>query len=111
MAAAGMESGDTNPFFFMLFTLLLYAIQIGTSATYEIVFVARFAATPGKMACGLKVFRADGAALGWGRATARFFANMLNGFTLGIGYLLAAFDAEKRALHDMVCDTRVVKVR
>ena len=44
----------------------------------------------------------------YGRATGRYFAHFLSSFTLGIGYLIAAFDNEKRALHDHVCDTRVV---
>ena len=30
--------------------------------------------------------------------------------TLGIGYIIAGFDAEKRAMHDMIVDTRVIKV-
>ena len=38
-----------------------------------------------------------------------FFAEMLSGMILGIGYLMAAFDDEKRALHDRICDTRVVR--
>ena len=28
---------------------------------------------------------------------------------LMIGYIMAGFDSEKRALHDMICDTRVIK--
>jgi hypothetical protein len=29
--------------------------------------------------------------------------------TLGIGYLMPLWDSEKRALHDMLADTRVMK--
>jgi uncharacterized RDD family membrane protein YckC len=32
----------------------------------------------------------------------------LTGITLGIGLIMAAFDKEKRALHDHVCRTRVI---
>ena len=64
--------------------------------------------TPGKMACGLKIIRSDGSALSYGRAIGRYFATMLSSFTLGIGYLMVAFDDEKRALHDRVADTRVI---
>jgi uncharacterized RDD family membrane protein YckC len=39
----------------------------------------------------------------------RHFAEMLSGILLGIGYLMIAFDDEKRALHDRICDTRVIK--
>ena len=36
---------------------------------------------------------------------------MLSGLLLNIGYLIAAFDEEKRAMHDHMCDTRVIKVQ
>ena len=29
---------------------------------------------------------------------------------LGIGYLIAAFDDQKRTLHDHICDTRVIRL-
>jgi uncharacterized RDD family membrane protein YckC len=29
--------------------------------------------------------------------------------TLYIGFLMAAFDAQKRSLHDRICDTRVIR--
>jgi uncharacterized RDD family membrane protein YckC len=28
-----------------------------------------------------------------------------------IGYIMAAWDPERRALHDRICDTRVIKVK
>jgi len=28
---------------------------------------------------------------------------------VGIGYLMVAWDPEKRALHDRICDTRVIR--
>lgn len=82
---------------------------IALQAAYTIYFVGKFSATPGKMACGLKVIRPDGTPMTYGRACGRFFGEWLSGLTLGIGYLMVAFDDEKRALHDRVCDTRVVK--
>lgn len=75
---------------------------------YTVFFVGRYGATPGKMACGLLVVRADGSRLTYARAAGRALADLLNGFTLNIGYVIAAFDAEKRALHDHICDTRVI---
>ena len=61
------------------------------------------------MALGLKVIRSDGARITYGRAVGRFFAENLSGLILCIGYIMVAFDGEKRALHDHICDTRVVK--
>jgi uncharacterized RDD family membrane protein YckC len=81
------------------------------SVTYSAWFIGALGATPGLMALGLKVVRPDGSSVGYGRAVARYFAAMLGGMILGIGYLLVAFDSEKRALHDMICDTRVINTR
>jgi len=88
-------------------TLLTTAIGV----TYSTLFMGALGAVPGMMACGLKVVRPDGSPIGYGRAFARYFAAFLSGLILGIGYLLIAFDSEKRALHDMICDTRVIKTR
>ena len=63
------------------------------------------------MLCRVEVVVADGGRVLWGRATGRYFATFLSGLTLLIGYVIAAFDEEKRALHDHVCNARVVHVR
>lgn len=83
---------------------------------YEVLLLKYRGATLGKMACGLKVVRTDGTGLGWGVSFGRFF--MWNIVTSGIPYLntvlmlisaiMAGTDSEKRAIHDRVCDTRVV---
>jgi uncharacterized RDD family membrane protein YckC len=90
---------------------LMSLINMAIGCTYETLFVAKMAATPGKMALGLKVIRGDGARVGAGRAMGRYFAKFLSGIILGIGYIIAGFDAQKRALHDMICDTRVIRSR
>lgn len=68
-------------------------------------------ATVGKLALGLRIVRFDGAQLSFGRATARHFAKYILTplVPLAIGYLLAAFTSRKRALHDMVADTLVIR--
>lgn len=65
-------------------------------------------ATPGKMLIGIKVARVDGDRLSPVRAGARFLATYINLFTLGIGWLMAAFTDRKQALHDFISDTVVV---
>lgn len=86
---------------------MLMGIVFGVS--YSWFFLKRYAATPGKMALGLKVVRSDGSALTTGRIIGRYFAEMLSTMILLIGYIIAAFDDERRALHDRICDTRVIK--
>lgn len=86
---------------------LIFAINLG----YEIFFIRKFDATPGKMAVGVKVFRTDGSKLSVMRIVGRLFAKGISGLILCIGYIMAGVDEEKRALHDRMCDTRVVRVR
>jgi uncharacterized RDD family membrane protein YckC len=86
---------------------VLFNIALGLA--YYWYFLKHHAATPGKMALGLKVVRSDGSPLTTGRIIGRYFAEWLSGLILAIGYIMAAFDEEKRALHDRICDTRVIK--
>ncbi|OCA91521.1 hypothetical protein A8F94_02170 [Bacillus sp. FJAT-27225] len=66
-------------------------------------------ATLGKMAMGLKVADNNGEQISFARAIGRYFANVLNIFTLFIGYLMVLWTKEKRALHDFVAGTYVIK--
>lgn len=98
-------------FFLTFFVLFFLAVT-----SYEVAMLRYWGATVGKMACGLKVVRSDGRSLGWGVSFGRFF--MWNIVTNGIPYLnfvltlissiMAGVDEQKRALHDRVCDTRVI---
>ena len=87
-----------------ILTIVLYIISFG----YEVFFIGKFGATPGKMACSIKVINADGSKVSYLKALGRVFAYFLSGLILGIGYIMAAFDDEKRALHDRICNTRVI---
>jgi uncharacterized RDD family membrane protein YckC len=84
-------------------------IGLAINAAYVIYFTGKFGQTPGKMACKIEIIRTDGEPMTYGRATGRYFAEFLSSLTLLIGYIMAAFDEEKRALHDRICDTRVVR--
>jgi len=83
-------------------------INLSIQCAYETYFIYKRGATVGKMALGLKVVRPDGSAIPVGLAFGRFFAKMLDSLTLLIGYIMAGFDEQKRALHDRICDTRVI---
>lgn len=88
---------------------VLSIVSIAISCAYESFFIYKFGATPGKMALSLKVVRPNGGPIDFGRAVGRYFAKMLSGIILYIGYIMAGFDSEKKALHDMICDTRVIR--
>jgi uncharacterized RDD family membrane protein YckC len=93
----------------LVFQLFSLPLGILLNLAYVWFFLSRYDATPGKMAVGLKVVRSDGSKLSNGRIVGRFFAEWLSGIALLIGYLMAAFDDERRTLHDRICDTRVIK--
>lgn len=89
---------------------IVYLVNMVIGCSYEAGFISSsLSATPGKLAVGLKVLRPGGGRVSAGRAVGRYFAKILSGLILAIGYLIIAFDAQKRGLHDMICDTRVVK--
>ncbi len=87
---------------------VLTGLQYIIAISYETFFIGKFGATLGKMACGVIVVSGDGGKVSYLKAFGRFFGNLLSGLILGIGYLMAAFDSEKRALHDRICNTRVI---
>lgn len=76
---------------------------------YEAFLVGKYGATLGKMALKIKVVTADGGRVSYARAFGRYFGKILSGFTCLIGFIIAAFDnPQRRALHDYICNTRVV---
>lgn len=101
------EGGDS--WLASLIMNLYQLVSFGFGVFYATFFVGKFGATPGKMICGLKVVTSDGGRVSYPRALGRYFAEWLSSLILGIGYIMAAFDDEKRTLHDRICDTRVVK--
>jgi len=93
--------------------LVIVPIYIVIHWLYEALMTSSEAgATLGKRAVGLRVLRADGARLGFGRATGRHFAKAMITplIPFWIGYIMAGFTDRKRALHDMIADTVVIKV-
>jgi uncharacterized RDD family membrane protein YckC len=84
-------------------------ISYGLPLFYHSIFNWRLAATPGKMLFGLKVVTPMGFRITFGTAVARYLSLFLSGLMLGFGFLMAAFDDEKRALHDRICNTRVIR--
>ena len=67
-------------------------------------------ATAGQRICRLRVVDAmDGGRITFMRGLLRVLGMTLSGLILGIGFLMAAFTERKRALHDIIAGTCVVK--
>jgi uncharacterized RDD family membrane protein YckC len=109
-------ASSANPAIAAFGLLTFFVVSFVAGGCYEILMLKYRSATVGKLACGLKVVRSDGRDLSWGVCVGRFF--MWNVVTNGIPYLnivlmlvssiMLGVDEEKRALHDRVCDTRVI---
>ncbi|HEV2707535.1 MAG TPA: RDD family protein [Pyrinomonadaceae bacterium] len=66
--------------------------------------------TLGKWVTNLRIERRDGTELSFARASLRHLVGYtLTLATLGLGFLLAAFNREGRALHDLIAGTIVVR--
>lgn len=81
-------------------------------AAYYIICTYCAGTTAGKWLFNLRVVSADG--LEGKKLTLtdvvyrETIGKFLSGVVMNIGYILAGMDREKRALHDMLCDTRVI---
>ena len=68
-------------------------------------------ATVGKLALGIRVVDSNGNRISFGRASGRYFAKIISGAILMVGYLMAAFTDRKQALHDIIAGCLVINSR
>ena len=66
--------------------------------------------TMGQIASHIKVVRQDGKPMDLGTAVLRFIGYVVCVLTLGIGFLMIAFDERKRGLHDRLAGTYVIPI-
>ncbi len=91
---------------------LFIIIPVGIGWLYEAYMTSSSKqATLGHLALHMKVVNRNGQRLSFGHATGRYFAKMINNFTLYIGWLLVAFTERKQGLHDIIAGTYIVKTR
>jgi uncharacterized RDD family membrane protein YckC len=76
---------------------------------YSAVFEAAAGGTPGKLLVKVRVARADGSKLGFGRALVRIGGKLLSTVLLGLGFLPAALTERHQALHDFMAGTVVLQ--
>jgi uncharacterized RDD family membrane protein YckC len=95
------------------FVLTAGYVAIGVVAFLNFVVLAGLSGrTLGKWLAGLRVVRKDGARLGYARSLVRHVLGyLLTALTLGLGFLLAAFNSRGRALHDLLAGTVVIRSR
>lgn len=90
--------------------ILLWLMPLfGMAALYFILFIALSGRTPGQKLVGIRVINRAGGPPGPWRAMLRLAGTALGLAPGGLGSLWMAFDREKRAFHDYLTGTYVVR--
>ena len=125
--------GRPDPALFLAVNMGYNLVALVVYTGYFIWMHGRWGQTLGKIATGVRVVRIDGEPIGYGRACIRVLipqlgtllqlgsvmmsasfqaaSTVLVVIVLLVDYLMAAFRRDKRALHDLLAGTRVIKVR
>lgn len=104
LSRLGLAELPTLPLLPMLgFFLLL-------NGGYLAAFTAAGGQTVGKMTTGVRVVGEGDRAVEFSRALLRTLAYLVSVVPLGLGFIPAFFDEDRRALHDRLTHTRVIKV-
>jgi uncharacterized RDD family membrane protein YckC len=106
---SGISGGPTSgAAMWLLITILLVFLLVST--IYFVTCWTVMGHTVGKLSLGIKIIRTDSSPVDLKCAFLRFLASLLCVATLGIGFLVIAFDSRKQGLHDHLADTYVVKL-
>jgi uncharacterized RDD family membrane protein YckC len=102
---------DLNNLDFGLKSLASFAVSFTVIFFYFGWFYKNKGATPGKILMGLRVInKNNGKNLGYARTFFReTLGKLCSGVIFFIGFLMAAFRSDKRALHDLIFDTQVLQ--
>lgn len=106
----GQLGGEINDQVIALAGYTSAAIVLLSGVAYFTLFIGSCGQTPGKMLCRLKVIRLDGLEMTYGRAWLRAQGWMLSFLLFGLGFLLIPCSRHKRALHDILAGTVVIRL-
>jgi len=85
--------------------VLSFLIGLG----YSVWMLSTYSATVGMMVLKIKITKETGGKLTYQDAALRYFAAILSGIALGIGYLWMIWNPKKQTWHDILAKTVVVK--
>ncbi len=86
------------------------AIALLCGIAYIVGFWSARSATPGQMALGMRIVRADnGAPIDVSKALIRYVGYVISAIPLGLGLIWAGFDPRKQGWHDKLAGTYVVR--
>lgn len=77
---------------------------------YSALFMSSsWGATVGQRIMGLRVTGMTGDRISFARASGRYFASVVSGYLLGVGYLMMLWSKRNQTLHDRLAGTLVVR--
>lgn len=88
---------------------LPFATSLLLDGLYAGYFYSKDGATPGKKAMGLEVITSEGKLNFFQGALRDTVGKWISSIILMIGYIMAMFREDGRALHDLMLDTKVIK--
>lgn len=97
-----LPAGDSPMIFAVLWLVVMTLCYIPPT-------VAQMQGTLGKWLVGIYVGDILGSRISFSTALFRFLCYVISLALLGIGFFMIAIDREKKALHDILCNTRVFK--
>jgi len=111
VVAPAIAKNRASPEGFIIIMVAAIAAMGFAMMFFQVWCLSKWGATPGKRIMRLRVVTTDGGSISWGRAIGRLLGEWVNGLIpFWIGYLIAAFDNERRTVHDHIAGTRVIKV-
>lgn len=92
--------------------VLCAVLIVAANIWYVVGGWAKSGRTPGKSLLGLAIIsNSPGSGVGWGTASTRAIGFLLSAIPLGAGFLVILFRRDRRAWHDRMAGTWVVKTR
>ena len=96
----------------LLITVITKLFGVACGFFYTALFYKHRGATPGKLLMGLRVVDNDtGLYIGFLKTLQRdYLGKIVGGLLLFSGFIMVGFRSDKRGLHDLLANTRVIKI-
>lgn len=117
LAALSIDVKNMNQGADLKTIIAVYAVMVLTQIILPIIysgyFLSKKGATPGKMVMGIKVIdiKSRKKVSFWQGAFRENFGKLVSTMTFFIGFIMAAFRKDKKALHDILFSTQVVSAK
>lgn len=112
MKQSGYNMDDPTLFIGTFLMAMIPVAIISTAAQwfyFALMESSKHQGTVGKLLLKIKVTDTAGNRINFARATGRYFAKIISGMILMIGYIMAGFTERKQALHDILANCYVIK--